>query len=599
MRNQPLNMWAAPAERDGSDPLERERRRTLDLAATVLIVMCGASLPIAAIWALGGETIGLLVSAPGLATGLAMRLALARKAAALATHFLIASILVAGVGLFLLSPGMANFGLATALLAPVLAALFGDRRDGMVGWIVIAAMLALFVTAGGPIVRPLAGQSAAIIAVSAIVYATFSALVVIAATRINRVIADAEKAKIDAFHGLIDQLQGAVIRLSIDGKPLFISQSAEQLFGCKRYELNRSGLIDRMHVQDRPSFLTSLDRAHADGVPAVIEVRMRRDDPQGGNAVPNFVWIEIGISPVVAADTSVKRHECILMLRDITERKEHEHQMQAARKAAQDASVAKSRFLATIGHELRTPLNAIVGFSDMIRSELAGPLGDTQREYVELIHKSGLHLLEIVNMLLDMSKIEAGRFDLQLEPFAPKTLIEPIVQLVAPLAAERSVEIRIDDAAAPEEVVGDERSYRQILINLLSNAVKFSHPGGTVLLTLKRQGNKLMFSVRDEGIGMPAEVMKRVGEPFFQAHSGAARQYEGTGLGLSIVKGLIELHEGRLDIASKVGLGTTISVLMPLKGPQTSPVPRDVVMAMPQKADGPAPSQQPIRKSAV
>src|SRR5690606_30947652 len=182
------------------------------------------------------------------------------------------------------------------------------------------------------------------------------------------------------------------------------------------------------------------------------------------------------------------RREVIAVMRDVTERKDAEVAMADARREAEEASQAKSRFLATIGHELRTPLNAVVGFSEMMTSGIGGELSDTHREYAGLIHQSGKHLLEVVRMLLDMSRIEAGKFDLQAEPFQFEEIIEPCFGMIEATARERSVRLVAEIAPDLPMLNGDERACRQILLNLLSNAVKFSHEGGRVTVSLKRQG---------------------------------------------------------------------------------------------------------------
>ncbi len=243
--------------------------------------------------------------------------------------------------------------------------------------------------------------------------------------------------------------------------------------------------------------------------------------------------------------------------------------MRAARKAAEEASQAKTRFLAMIGHELRTPLNAIIGFSEMMTSEIGGTLSPAHREYADLIHKSGHHLIGVVGMLLDMSRIEAGKFELHAERFAPDSLVKPCLDMVEPLARDKRITLTAILPPTLPAIVADERVCRQILLNLLSNAIKFSHEQGVVTVSMKPQGAWLNISVTDHGIGMTADVVARIGEPFFQAQDGLARRYEGTGLGLSIVKGLVDLHDGVLGATSEAGNGTTMTVLLPINGPAT------------------------------
>jgi cell cycle sensor histidine kinase DivJ len=261
--------------------------------------------------------------------------------------------------------------------------------------------------------------------------------------------------------------------------------------------------------------------------------------------------------------------------------------MQAARKAAETASEAKSRFLATIGHELRTPLNAIIGFSDMMTSNIGGELSPMHREYASLIHNSGTHLIGVVGMLLDMSRLEAGKFDLRTESFSPESLLDPCLSMIGPLARAKNLTLRSDLQRGLPTITADERACRQILINLLSNAVKFSHEGGAIDVTMKRQGSWLNISVTDQGIGMAPEAVARVGEPFFQAQEGLARRYEGTGLGLSIVKGLIDLHQGALRVTSEAGSGTTMTVLLPINGPETKMPESERVAPLHREAEAP------------
>jgi cell cycle sensor histidine kinase DivJ len=301
----------------------------------------------------------------------------------------------------------------------------------------------------------------------------------------------------------------------------------------------------------------------------MVEVRMRRDDPLEPSRIPQFIWVEIGMTPVIDPQLSEDRHEVVALLRDVTDRHAHEIEMREARRAAEDSSSAKSRFLATIGHELRTPLNAIVGFSEMMTSGVVGELSPAHREYANIIHQSGHHLLDVVKMLLDMSRLEAGKFELQTEPFDPAALVEPCFKMVETMARAREVQLVSDLPRLLPQLTADERAVRQIVINLLSNAVKFSQERGVVTLSIKRQGSLINISVADRGIGMDSDAVSRIGEPFFQVQDGLARRYEGTGLGLSIVKGLVDLHEGTLKAMSSPGEGTTITVLLPLNGPAT------------------------------
>jgi cell cycle sensor histidine kinase DivJ len=206
----------------------------------------------------------------------------------------------------------------------------------------------------------------------------------------------------------------------------------------------------------------------------------------------------------------------------------------------------------------------------MMTSGVVGELSPAHREYADIIHRSGHHLLDVVKMLLDMSRLDAGKFEIQTESFEPQRLIEPCFKMVEPLAKQRRISLVADLPRLLPQLLADERACRQVLINLLSNAIKFSHEGGTVTASFKRQGAMLIIAVTDKGIGMDRDAVSRIGEPFFQVQDGLARRYEGTGLGLSIVKGLVDLHGGSLRAVSSPGEGTTVSVLLPLNGPATN-----------------------------
>ncbi len=397
-------------------------------------------------------------------------------------------------------------------------------------------------------------------------------IVAFSASRLNSAFAVYERGQMNAYRHLVENVRDAVMRFASDGSVLFTSKSAEKLFGCHRYELSGSGLIDRIHVLDRPTYMTAFSEANHDGKSRTIEVRMRRDDPAEPSRVPVFAWVEIALTPVIDAEARESQNEVVALLRDVTERHRQDAEMREARRLAEDASNAKSRFLATIGHELRTPLNAIVGFSEMMTSGVVGELSPAHREYADIIHRSGHHLLDVVKMLLDMSRLEAGKFELMTDSFEPAALIEPCFKMVEGLARERNIHLATDMPRNLPSIIADERACRQILINLLSNAIKFSHDGGTVTVAMKRQGSHLSISVTDRGIGMDGQALSRIGEPFFQVQDGLSRRYEGTGLGLSIVKGLIELHDGSLRGVSAPGEGTTITILLPLNGPETKKV---------------------------
>ena len=237
----------------------------------------------------------------------------------------------------------------------------------------------------------------------------------------------------------------------------------------------------------------------------------------------------------------------------------------AAVKDAQSADRAKSEFLTNMSHELRTPLNAILGLSEMVKGELLGPLGvPAYKDYAEDIHESGSHLLAIINDILDISRIEAGRMVLQESTVEPAALIETCQRLVRARAQEAQLDLIIEDKAELPCVWADERALKQVLLNLLSNAIKFTPAGGEVrVITAIAPDGRFCMAVADTGIGIADADLPRVMAPFGQADSSLARGYEGTGLGLPLTKSLVELHGGRLELESELGRGTTVTVSLP------------------------------------
>ncbi len=573
------------------------RRRTLTSNCQILLWAVAAAMPFA-LWLLAtGTYLPFAIATCVLGAAFSSFAMVRRGSLAAALNLQVAGLAMVGAVATVADPAMADFGLATGLLAPVLASMLGNKTSERLAWVLAMAVVACAVLSGVTTAH-LSGSNPDFVSwTSGIVYSVAALVVGRTAHSVGSSIEGFERAQLDTFRHLVEHLQNAVLRFSVNGDLLFISQSAGELFGCARYEMAGSGLIDRVHVQDRPAFLTALADANRNGVSRIVELRMRRDEGGASTAVPQFIWVELSLSPVIGAQSD-GRYEAIALLHDVSGRKAQEDEMLKARRTAEEASHAKSHFLASIGHELRTPLNAIVGFSEMMSSEIAGKLDGGQREYVELIHKSGMHLLDIVNMLLDMSKIEAGKFELQMESFSPEDLVRPCVQIVEPLAAERGISISTHVPRGLPEVSGDERAYRQIIINLLSNAIKFSPEGGEVKVGMRRQGQSLAISVSDTGIGMTRETIAHIGEPFFQAQRGFARQYEGTGLGLSIVKGLLELHQGKLHVASEPGRGTEMTVVMPIAGPREQEKPA-VVTPLPSKPVNTSVSPWQNRKSAV
>ena len=236
----------------------------------------------------------------------------------------------------------------------------------------------------------------------------------------------------------------------------------------------------------------------------------------------------------------------------------------SAKEAAEAASRVKSEFLANMSHELRTPLNAIIGFSDTMRSRLFGPMHARYEEYAGLINESGQHLLNLITDILDLSKIEAGKFVLDPRPVHLGESVASCLEMMRRRAEETGINLTASVPADLPEIIADPRSVKQILLNLLSNAVKFTPAGGTVSLSVERLEGRLLLAVRDNGIGIPEKTLTRIGLAFEQADNDPMRAREGTGLGLALVKSLVAQHGGRVKIESRQGSGTTVAIELPL-----------------------------------
>jgi signal transduction histidine kinase len=233
------------------------------------------------------------------------------------------------------------------------------------------------------------------------------------------------------------------------------------------------------------------------------------------------------------------------------------------------ASRHKSEFLATMSHELRTPLNAIIGFSQVLKERMYGELNPRQADYVDDVLSSGQHLLNLINDILDLAKVEAGRMELQPSTFALPDLLENAMSMVRERATRQGISVTIATDPSVGLVEADERKVKQILFNLLSNAVKFTPGGGQVTLAASAADGQVEISVRDTGVGISGEDQEKIFEEFYQV--GASRTQEGTGLGLALTRRLVELHHGRLSVESEPGVGSTFTVTLPLHQTEVEP----------------------------
>jgi cell cycle sensor histidine kinase DivJ len=327
----------------------------------------------------------------------------------------------------------------------------------------------------------------------------------------------------------------------------------EAPIGLETRDMPGRNLAELVGAEDRAGVEHALMRAAAEGSADVAFVPAH--DPQGWCVL---TVRRMGGSRLVAA------------LRDARAQRRREAELDEARLAAEQQNAGKSRFLANMSHELRTPLNAIMGFSDIMRQRLFGPMSDRYAEYADLIHESGAHLLELINDVLDMSKIEAERFELAREDFDARDAIAAVLRLMRGQADRAGISLKGELAAGSMEAEADRRAIKQIAFNLISNALKFTPRGGSVTVSARPDGDVLEISVTDTGVGISADDLARLGRPYEQA-GGAEQKQAGAGLGLSLVRAFARLHGGEMTLESTLGEGTTVTVRMPVLIPQAEP----------------------------
>jgi len=471
------------------------------------------------------------------------------------------------------------------LLVPLEAAL--SRRRVMTYWGVIVSCLTLFTlffaTVAGVLPDPLTsgiGDEA---------FAFFSTLAAVAyagglagaVQTINRQSSAALNVSQESYRFLADNATDLITRHSSDGSVLFASKACEQIIGVAADELEREGLLEWIHVADRPAYMRAISTSAIELKAISEELRIRKSClDEAGNTNTEYSWVEMRCRPVSKIEGRVRnkpgRAEVLAVSRDISLRKAQELELARAKEHAESANRAKSLFVASISHELRTPLNAIIGFSDILSVQLGKvEKGEKFVEYCDIIQESGQHLAKIVNDILDLSKIEAGKFEISPEACNLDELITICCETVGPQAGLTDITVEYESPDWDGEIKCDERAIKQILLNLLSNAVKFSDDGGRVQVFSDRVKGNAILRVVDHGVGISKENISKLGQPFVQAENEYCRKFEGTGLGLCVVTGLVGLHGGEMKINSEVGLGTTVEITLPLGGPK--PVVSEVV----------------------
>jgi cell cycle sensor histidine kinase DivJ len=493
----------------------------------------------------------------------------------------LSSLALAGLvtALALTTGGIESFAAIWLVVVPLEAALSASRRVVAFASALALSCAALLIVSGRFGVLPVADLNpelhAACMTFGVVSATLYAAGLAFGAQSLSRASVSLFTLEEDRYRLLARNMSDVISRHRRNGAVQFISPAAEAMLGTPVARLLGHGLFDRVHVADRPAYLTALSDAARGGEAGGVEFRVRRETSMGGESRPgsqisgnqlDFIWVEMRCRPLEQAEQSTdSQADVVAVMRDVTDRKIQEQALELARSAAEQADAAKTRFLATMSHELRTPLNAIIGFSEMIAHEEPLALDAARRrEYARLINDSGLHLLSVVNGILDMSKMEAGNFEISPEPFAPRSALMNCCNLLALKAREGGVDLLVN---APQDLIGmtgDPRAFRQIVLNLVSNAIKFTERGGKVSVSADVEGTRLVLHVADTGVGIAPDDLTRIGRPFFQAGTTYQRRHEGTGLGLSIVKSLVALHSGEFTLQSKVDEGTTVTVALPL-----------------------------------
>ncbi len=487
------------------------------------------------------------------------RRTLARIISALSFALLI-SVLAAFTG------GIESPFLVWFALAPINAALERDRLQIILAALAAAAGAGANMWLGTEALLPLpavpeayAGLVAALSAFGAIACATLSAFGIEAAERRQTRRAEEGEAR---FRVLAEEGVDLITRHDPDGTINFASPASLTLLGRPPRDLVNLSPLALVHPADNARLRQALERASQHGEAASVDLRFIHANGEA-------VYTELRCRPIAPEKGQGWRgFGVIAVTRDMTERRRHEVELTQARDSAEAANRAKSRFLANMSHELRTPLNAIIGFSDVMRAEMFGALGNARyREYAGLIHDSGQHLLDLIADVLDMSKIEAGKYELAFAVVDLPGLIGQVMETMR-LAAERAgVRLSADVPDPCPKLKADRRALRQILLNLLSNAVKFTPRGGEVGLTLRSADGGVSLVIHDSGIGIAPADLARLGRPFEQASGAYERKESGTGLGLALVKSLTEMHGGTMKIESALGHGTQVELSFPVEGP--------------------------------
>ncbi|WP_407356720.1 PAS domain S-box protein [Methanolobus sp. WCC5] len=353
------------------------------------------------------------------------------------------------------------------------------------------------------------------------------------------------------YRSLFERSNDAIILHDPEGQIIDVNKKTCEIFGYNEEELKQISIMELILPADRQEFASSVIRIQKEGSWRK-EIRMIRPDG-------SVIYMDISALLLQTQENTIQ-----VVCRDVTDRVMTEAAMLSAKIEAETASRTKSEFLANMSHELRTPLNSIIGFSDVMLEGIAGKVDAKQERYLNHISNSGRHLLNIINDILDISKVEAGKMELEPDIIDVEAVIKEIVTITETLASRKKIRVITELCENMPNVLADRSKLRQIMYNLMGNAIKFTGDGGKISIITDFSENKLYVSVTDTGIGISPEDQKKLFKPFSQIDASISRKYEGTGLGLALVKELVELHGGKIWVQSEPGRGSKFTFELPV-----------------------------------
>jgi len=453
---------------------------------------------------------------------------------------------LAAVAASALSGGLTG-SLSAFVFMPLIAGiLLGGRLLSLTGAFAVA--LSALVGLVSVLLGGAPGDSPTLATVAAVITALSAAAALHIATRPREDVAGQARESLARVESVLAGQPGLTLVMDPDGRVLGAYGAPPPALDVDA--LFSQGLIAQVHAPDRTPVLAALERARVGMEAQVIFAPRIALDRR----------VTLVLRRLDGNDAAVR---LIAQAFDGTPQFAREASLESARAEAEAQNAGKTRFLANMSHELRTPLNAVLGFSDIMRQRLFGPLPDRYADYADSIHEAGGHLLDLINDVLDVSKIEAERYELSIERFDAREAVSAALALVRLSATDKGVDLNGVLPPEPLMIDADQRALKQMTLNLLSNAIKFTPARGSVTLTIDAIGPYMELVVADTGVGVAPEDLRRLGRPFEQA-GGAEQRAQGTGLGLSLVRALSELHGGRMSIESTLGEGTAVTVRMPV-----------------------------------